>query len=41
MDTTRKDAPSKGERSALTEADKRFIDFLVKQAIKQAMKSCT
>ncbi len=32
---------SKNDKSALTDADKRLIDFLVKQAIKQAVKSCT
>ena len=28
-------------KPVLTNADKRLIDFLVKQAIKQAVRSCT
>lgn len=31
----------KDQPSTLTEADKRLIIFLVKQAIKQAVKSCS
>jgi hypothetical protein len=35
-------ANSKKEQpSTLTEADKRLIDFLIKQAIKQAVNSCS
>jgi hypothetical protein len=29
------------EKLALTDADKRLIEFLVQQAIKQAVRSCT
>ena len=35
-----KDAPKK-DASTLTDADRRLIDFLIKQAIKQAVKTCT
>jgi hypothetical protein len=40
MPPTKDDAARK-QSSTLTDADRRLIDFLVKQAIKEAMKSCS
>ncbi len=40
MRAAEKDAAKK-DPSALTDADKRLIEFLVKQAIKQAVRSCS
>ena len=40
MRAAQKDTPKK-DPSTLTDADKRLIEFLVKQAIKQAVRSCS
>jgi hypothetical protein len=41
MSSSKKAASKSEDGSSLSDSEKRLIEFLVKQAIKQAVRSCT